>query len=82
MVTIDRENGYEAALKEAGLPISSSYSIHAEFLESRGNKVVEELLKLKQPPTGIVVSDDLMSLGVLSTLEELGFHVPEDVSNW
>lgn len=80
VVTMDRENGYEAALKEAGLPISSSYSIHAEFLESGGRKAVEELLKLKQPPTGIVVSDDLMSLGVLSTLEELGFHVPEDVS--
>ncbi|GIP65137.1 LacI family transcriptional regulator [Virgibacillus pantothenticus] len=80
IVTMDRENGYEAALKEAKLPVSDAYSIHSEFLKSGGREAVEQLLQLEHPPTGIVVSDDLMSLGVLSTLEELGYDVPNDIS--
>ncbi|PAV30967.1 LacI family transcriptional regulator [Virgibacillus profundi] len=79
-VTIDREAGYEAALQEAGHEVSDSYKIHTEFLKSGGREAVENLMSLKTPPTGIVVSDDLMSVGVLSMLEESGVKVPRDVS--
>ncbi|EQB37548.1 LacI family transcription regulator [Virgibacillus sp. CM-4] len=79
-VTMDREAGYEAALKEAGIAADKAYRIHTEFLKSGGREAVEQLLALKVRPTGIVVTDDLMSLGVLSTLEELGVDVPADIS--
>src|SRR5690625_2524267 len=32
-VTIDRETGYEAALKNAKIPIRDEYKIHSEFLK-------------------------------------------------
>ncbi|GAB3068864.1 LacI family DNA-binding transcriptional regulator [Virgibacillus ainsalahensis] len=79
-VTMDRETGYTAALEEAGIKHAEAYKIHAEFLKSGGKEAVETLLSLKIPPTGIVVSDDLMSFGVISTLEESGVHVPQDIS--
>ncbi len=79
-VTRDRVEGYEAAMKEAGLPCPSSYKIHTEFLKSGGREAVEFLLSLETPPTGLVVSDDIMSLGVLSRLEEFGVSVPKDIS--
>ncbi|MGJ9457674.1 LacI family DNA-binding transcriptional regulator [Oceanobacillus sp. CF4.6] len=79
-VTLDRESGYEAALKEAGLEVVETYKIHTEFLKSGGREAVENLLALEKRPTGIVVSDDLMSLGVLSMLEESGVNVPQDIS--
>lgn len=79
-VTMDREAGYEAAVKEAGLESFESYKVHTEFLKSGGREAVEHLLALQTPPTGIVVTDDLMSLGVLSTLEESGVKVPHDIS--
>ncbi|MBP2078858.1 LacI family DNA-binding transcriptional regulator [Oceanobacillus polygoni] len=79
-VTIDREAGYEAALQEAGLEVSDSYKIHTEFLKSGGREAVETLLSLDIPPTGIVITDDLMSVGVLSLLEESGVRVPQDIS--
>lgn len=80
IVTMDRENGYKAALNEADLPVCEAYRIHSEFLQSGGREAIEKLLQLEHPPTGIVVSDDLMSLGVLSALEELGYDVPTDIS--
>lgn len=79
-VTVDREEGYKAALDEAGLENKEAYQIHTEFLKSGGREAVESLLALETPPTAIVISDDLISLGVLSMLEDSGLHVPKDIS--
>jgi len=79
-VTIDREEGYEEALKEADLPVLEEYKIHTEFLKSGGRGAIEKLLSLKNRPDAIVVSDDLISVGVLGMLEESGVKVPEDIS--
>src|SRR5699024_724093 len=56
------------------------YVVHAEFLKSGGREGVEQLFALDEPPTGLVVSDDLMTLGIINTLEEIGLSCPEDVS--
>ncbi|MGG0717706.1 LacI family DNA-binding transcriptional regulator [Robertmurraya massiliosenegalensis] len=79
-VTRDRESGYVAALNEAGIKECESYKIHTEFLESGGKEAVEDLMSLDTPPTGLVVSDDLISLGILSMLENYGVRVPQDIS--
>lgn len=79
-VTMDREEGYEAAMRDAKLGNCEGHKIHTEFLKSGGRDAVERLLSVKSPPTAIVVTDDLMSLGVVSMLENLGVKVPEDIS--
>jgi DNA-binding LacI/PurR family transcriptional regulator len=80
MVTKERLLGYKEALKIADLIISEDYICHMEFLQEGGKEAVERLIQLKQPPTAIVVTDDLMAIGVLSALSEKGYSVPEDVS--
>ncbi|MGG3905234.1 LacI family DNA-binding transcriptional regulator [Geobacillus stearothermophilus] len=80
LVTVDRQTGYAEALQEAGLPYRSEYVVHAEFLQEGGQEAMKELLSLPEPPTGLVVVDDLMALGILKTLDEMGLGVPEDVS--
>lgn len=80
LVTVDRQTGYAAALQEAGLPYWPEYVVHAEFLQEGGQEAMKELLSLPEPPTGLVVADDLMALGILKTLDEMGLGVPEDVS--
>ncbi|WP_405100278.1 LacI family DNA-binding transcriptional regulator [Oceanobacillus sp. FSL H7-0719] len=79
-VTIDREKGYQVALYEAGIQNQEEYIVHTEFLKAGGREAVEDLLALKKRPTAIVVSDDLISLGVLSMLEDSGINVPGDIS--
>ncbi|WP_160156984.1 LacI family DNA-binding transcriptional regulator [Geobacillus sp. TFV-3] len=80
LVTVDRQNGYAASLHEAGLPYRSEYVVYEEFLQEGGQEAMKELLSLPEPPTGLVVADDLMALGMLKTLDEIGLRVPEDVS--
>ncbi|TCT22446.1 LacI family transcriptional regulator [Melghiribacillus thermohalophilus] len=80
MVTRDRLQGYQQALQEAEILRLDQYRVHTEFLRSGGQKAVDQLFKLGEPPTGIVIADDLMSLGVITMLEEYGLRVPDDVS--
>ncbi|CAM4135978.1 LacI family DNA-binding transcriptional regulator [Lederbergia lenta] len=80
VVTIERLLGYEKALQLAGIELNNQYVIHEEFLREGGREAVSELLKLSDPPTALVVADDLMALGVLNMLAELNVSVPEDIS--
>ncbi|MDP4087016.1 MAG: LacI family DNA-binding transcriptional regulator [Bacillota bacterium] len=80
MVTVDRLLGYQQALMNANIPIKNEYILHEEFLRGGGQEAVNELVSLKERPTSLVVADDFMALGVLSTLDELGIKVPEEIS--
>lgn len=80
MVTLDRQQGYETALKEAGIPICEEYIVHEDFLIEGGKQAIAELLSLKETPTALVVVDDLMAFGIINTLEEMGLRVPDDIS--
>ncbi len=37
-------------------------------------------MSLEHPPTAVVVSDDMMALGVMSTLNEMGIGVPDQMA--
>lgn len=80
VVTVERLLGYEKALGEVGLELHDDYIIHEEFLLEGGREAINELMQLDEPPTALVVADDLMALGVLNTLDEMGISVPDDIS--
>ncbi|MFS0612014.1 LacI family DNA-binding transcriptional regulator [Lederbergia ruris] len=78
VVTVDRLNGYEKALDNAGIKLRDS--VYAAFLKKGGQEAVVELLKREEPPTALIVSDDLMALGVLQMLGEMGISIGEEMS--
>ncbi|MBM7586490.1 DNA-binding LacI/PurR family transcriptional regulator [Bacillus pakistanensis] len=80
VVTVERLLGYEKSLRDAGIELVNEYVIHEEFLQEGGKEAVKELMQLAQPPTAMVVADDLMALGVLNTLHEMEISVPDDIS--
>lgn len=80
VVTVDRLLGYEKAIRQAGLTYRDDFVVHEEFLEEGGREAINELMSLEEPPTGLVVTDDLMALGILNTLSEMGIHVPGNIS--
>lgn len=80
VVTVERLLGYEKALRNSGLSLVDDYIVNDEFLRESGQDAVKELLSLENPPTAMVVADDLMALGVLNKLDEMGIAVPEDIS--
>ncbi|WP_257349210.1 LacI family DNA-binding transcriptional regulator [Pseudalkalibacillus decolorationis] len=80
VVTTDRLLGYEKALQVARIPYRSEYIINTDFALESGKQAVSELMSLSEPPTALVVTDDLMALGVLRMFNDMGVKVPKDVS--
>lgn len=74
-----RYNGYKAAIIENDLIYDKQYIKHGNSTHSL-EEMVDQLMDLPCPPTGLVVTDDLVSLHVLQVLEKRGIHVPNDVS--
>ncbi|WP_062109317.1 LacI family DNA-binding transcriptional regulator [Bacillus niameyensis] len=80
VVTVDRLLGYEKALRDANITLRDEYVVHGEFLEESGRGAILELLKLDEPPTALVVTDDLVALGVMHMLDEMEMTVGKDIS--
>ncbi len=80
VVTVERLLGYEKALREANISLRDEFIIHEVFLREGGQEAVNELMELTERPTALVVADDLMALGVVHTLNEMGIQIPEDLS--
>ena len=80
VVTIDRLEGYANALTKKGISYRNDYVVRQQFIKKGGQDAVILLMSLVDPPTAIVVADDIMTLGVYQMLNRLGLSVPNDVS--
>lgn len=79
-VTLDRLNGYKEALRTSHIDINEDYIIHGDFLREGGQEAVKALLRRTIPPTALLVTDDLMAVGVVNTLTEMQIEIPTEVS--
>lgn len=76
----ERIAGYEQALVEAGLsPVDRSIT-HTRLDMDGGYVAALRLLCGRARPTAIFTYSDLMAMGVMKALRELGLSVPGDVS--
>jgi len=78
--TAERIAGYRAALAECGLPFDSTLLACGEYNAEPARAATHRLFALPAPPTAIFASNNLMTLGALRALGELGLTVPEDVA--
>ncbi|MFC6332866.1 LacI family DNA-binding transcriptional regulator [Paenibacillus septentrionalis] len=79
-VSVDRLAGYRKAMEEAGLTINPEWIVDGEFLQHSGYRAMSFVMNIPDPPTALIVIDDVTAFGVLRGLNELGFQVPHDIS--
>ena len=75
-----RLNAYHSYIKRHHLTDSEKLLFCEENDPMYGYRVVRQVMKTKQRPTGIFAHNDTLALGVYRGLYELGFKIPEDVS--
>lgn len=82
--TEERIEGYESALKEAGLPFDKTLLIVGESrivpAKVRSKERFKAILNTENFPTAIIASNNLMVIGIMRTLQELNVKVPEDMA--
>ncbi len=76
----ERLEGYLKALEDKGLKKDDNLIYEGDFKEEGGYKGVEALLNISNPPTAIFTSNNLMALGALKKVTELGLKIPQDLS--
>src|SRR5262249_48032542 len=78
---IRRLSGYEAALREAGIPIDRDLISREGLITSEGGyAATRRLIESGATFTGLFCASDVLVPGVLRALRERGLRVPEDVS--
>ena len=78
--TNQRLTGYLNALNEAGIKPTEEYIRYGDYTMDGGYQAVLGLLKLKNRPTALFVTNFEMTLGTMLALQHNGVHVPEDLS--
>lgn len=79
-VSQDRLSGYKLAMKKADLHIDTDWLIEGELLQQSGFRAMSLVMEMPERPTAMVVIDDVTTFGVIRGLEQLGYHVPSDIS--
>lgn len=77
-VTLDRQAGWESALKAAGL--ETHRVAHADFTMAGGTAAMRKLLDQYPEIDGVFIANDLMATGAVSVLQSRGRRVPQDVA--
>lgn len=79
-ICVDRQHGYEAALKRAGIRQNPALIAVGDFSVESGIRAVEYFHASKQKFSAIFCSNDEMAIGAINALKTLGVRVPQDVS--
>ena len=76
----ERCAGYQRALLSAGLPIDQELIRIGNFRQDGGYRSMEALLNLTDPPSAVLVSNNLMTLGALQMIHERCLNIPDQIS--
>jgi DNA-binding LacI/PurR family transcriptional regulator len=76
----DRIDGYETALKEAGIKADPRLRVPASPSLDGGTAALTQFLAMANPPTAIFAADPMLAIGITRRAHELKLLVPEEMS--
>jgi LacI family repressor for deo operon, udp, cdd, tsx, nupC, and nupG len=79
-LTADRERGYRAAMKKAGVRVAGDWIVEGDLTIDGARQAVRKLLNHPQPPTAIFCANDEMAAGAIHEIKSAGLQVPADIS--
>jgi LacI family transcriptional regulator len=77
---LQRHQGFLAAMQDAGLAFDPAWLTGPAVDRRNGRAAVQALMQLPQPPTAIVVDNNLGGIGVLRGLMDMGLKLGADIS--
>ena len=72
---------FTETMKQLGVPLVLDYIKQGKYSEAeRSEELVSEMLSLYEPPTCILMPDDISAFGGIKAARKLGLRIPEDIS--
>lgn len=78
-VTNARFKGYQDMLRKHDVPFKKEYAVNPAG-EFDMHEIISDFMNLSEPPTSLVVADDLVAMKVLQVCHREGISVPDDLS--
>jgi LacI family transcriptional regulator len=75
----ERLQGYRNALRAAGRPLEPALQKRADYRQQGGYKAARQLLEAPHPPDALFVANNLMTVGALQAIHDLGIKVPHEL---
>lgn len=74
----ERREGYLQALAQAGIAGNEALMTEGDFTEESGFYAMKRLARME--PTAVFAASDMMAIGAIKALTQMGRRVPDDVS--
>jgi LacI family transcriptional regulator len=78
--TTERVTGYRAALARAGIAYDPAFVVVGMSRDDAAEAAVRRMMSDRLPPTAVVAGNNVMALGSLRALRDLGYTVPGQVA--
>jgi len=76
----DRLTGFQHAMLDAGIPLPEEWVIESELNIPAACAAAQKILTLPNPPKALFMSNNLLSVGTLMAVRDLGLVTPGDVA--
>lgn len=76
----ERLKGYRMAMDRYGLPIEERYIKIGHFKQESGAAFIQEMIRQGDHPRAVFAENDVVALGVIQGVREMGLSVPGDVA--
>jgi DNA-binding LacI/PurR family transcriptional regulator len=81
-LSYQRFDGYQQALANYRVNFNPAYVVEVEHSEDHqsGYQAMRQLLSLDNPPSAVFAHNDVLALGAMHAVQEVGLTVPKDIS--
>jgi LacI family transcriptional regulator len=79
-ISRDRFSGYLDALNTFGIPFKKDFVYFGGFHEEDGEKGMQAMFELKQPPDAVFAVNDPVAIGVYQETKKRGLRIPQDIA--
>ncbi|AIY79939.1 bacterial regulatory s, lacI family protein [Clostridium botulinum 202F] len=78
--TMDMLSGYKKVLNENNIDVIDKYIFNADFKAEIAYKLTNNILKMEDKPTALVICSNMMTMGAIRALIDSKKKTPEDIS--
>jgi LacI family transcriptional regulator len=77
---VDKTQGYKQAIIDQKLPLDETLLLYGDYTEESGIALGRQILSQPVPPDALIVSNNLMTLGVYRVIKEYGLRIPHEIA--
>lgn len=77
---VDKARGYQQAIVDHKMPLEENLLLYGDYTEESGIALGRQILCQPNHPDALIVSNNLMTLGIYRVIKEYGLRIPHEIA--